>query len=152
MSILIVSLITIVIDNYSHNGNINNNVSENNDERNGVDSSGVASKNFVKTGGSANISNSTSNSLKVLFVNARSLLNNFKVQELEMYATEHDLDIIGICETWITSEVNNSEIAIENYSIFKVDRDSIRDQRGGGVLLYVKYIIYGLYVSACNSL
>ena len=114
----------------NYNIGYENNVDENNNNSNDIENK---SKYGVNPGGNTNVN--INNSLKVLYVNARSLLNNFQVQELEIYAAEHDLDVIGICETWITGEINNAEIAIENYTVFKIDRDSIKDKRGGGVLL-----------------
>ena len=43
--------------------------------------------------------------LKRFFINARSLKNNFKMDELTGYALDHNLDIIGVIETWLNNSV-----------------------------------------------
>ena len=47
-----------------------------------------------------NVHNHGIKSLNCLYVNARSLVNNLKIDELKAYVVEFDLDIIGITETW----------------------------------------------------
>ena len=60
-------------------------------------------------------------SLNCLYVNARSVVNNLKIDELKAYVIVFELDIIGITETWLNEEISNSEIAIENFSIYRKD-------------------------------
>ena len=50
----------------------------------------------------------------------------------------HDInpDVIGVTESWLTSEVLDSELALDGYDLFRKDRPV--DREGGGVLLYVK--------------
>ena len=45
-----------------------------------------------------------------------------------------DNDIICVTETWLNSDISNSEILNEGYEIFRKDRES----RGGGVLVAIK--------------
>ena len=63
--------------------------------------------------------------LHCLYVNARSVVNNLKIDELKAYVIEFELefelDIIGITETWLNEGISNSEIAIENFSINRKD-------------------------------
>jgi hypothetical protein len=87
--------------------------------------------------------------LNCLFINARSIMNNFKLEELKLYIQEYSIDIIGIAETWLTDSVSDSEIQIEHFSIFRKDRGVFKDGRGGGVLLYVKS---SLESYACDDL
>ena len=44
-----------------------------------------------------------------------------KIDELKAYIVEFKLDIIGITETWLNDGISNSEIAIENVSIYRKD-------------------------------
>ena len=41
--------------------------------------------------------------------------NNFKMDELQGCALDHNLDIIGIVETWLIDSVLDGEIAIKDY-------------------------------------
>ena len=51
-----------------------------------------------------------------------------------MILDECKFDIMGVCETFIDSNVADNEISIDGYSIVKKNRN----RHGGGVLLYVK--------------
>jgi len=73
--------------------------------------------------------------LNCLFINVRSILNNFKIDELQAYAVLHDLHIIGMAESWLNDRVDNSEIWIHNFMIYR--RDRCGGSRGRGMLLYV---------------
>ena len=65
-------------------------------------------------------------------LNIRGLLS--KIDELKTILDECNFDIMGVCETFIDSNVAGNEISIDGYSIVKKDRN----RHGGGVLLYVK--------------
>ena len=69
-----------------------------------------------------NVHNHEIKSLICLYVNARSLVNNLKIDELKAYVVFLYLDIICITETWLNEGISNSEIAIENFSIYRKDR------------------------------
>ena len=71
-----------------------------------------------------------------MFVNARSLLTNFKVDELHVYAAEKDLDIIGIAETWLNESILDSEIKLDGFTLYRKDPCKVKEGRGGGVLLF----------------
>ena len=43
-------------------------------------------------------------------------------------------DVIGIVETWANAHINDAELAVEGYNMFRVDRTSCK---GGGLLMYV---------------
>ena len=85
-----------------------------------------------------NVYNYGIKSLNCLYVNARSLVNNLKIDELKAYVVEFDLDIIGITETWLNEGISNSEIATENFSIYRKDRSEVKGGRAGGVIVYVR--------------
>jgi ribonucleases P/MRP protein subunit RPP40 len=79
--------------------------------------------------------------LNCLFVNARSISNNFKVEELSMYANIDNLDIIGVAESWLNEDILTSEISLEGFTVYRKDRSFIKGGRGGGVLLYIRHLL-----------
>ena len=78
----------------------------------------------------------TNNKLSCMYFNARSIVN--KLDELEIYTKEEELDIIGVTETWLTDEILTSEFSLEGYTLLRKDRNDVAKTRGGGVALYVK--------------
>ena len=48
------------------------------------------------------------------------------------------LDVLGLTETWLTSDIDDDELEIEGYSIFREDRGTKGKSEGGGVITYVK--------------
>ena len=49
------------------------------------------------------------------------------------YASEANLDIIGVAESWLTEYVSTSEIALDNFTVYRKDRCKVKLGRGGGV-------------------
>ena len=47
---------------------------------------------------------------------------------------EKTFDVIAVSETWLNDDMNMNDFALDNYSIFNINRPH---KRGGGVLLYV---------------
>lgn len=76
--------------------------------------------------------------LNCIFINARSILNNLKLSELQLYANEQKLDIIGVAETWLNDNVDSSEVSLDGFTTYRKDRSEVKVGRGGGVLLYVR--------------
>ena len=70
--------------------------------------------------------------LKICCLNIRGVLSI--IDELKMILDECKFDIMGVCETFIDSNVADNEISIDGYSIGKKNRN----RHGGGVLMYVK--------------
>ena len=66
-----------------------------------------------------------------------------------MYANEHKLDILAITESWLHKEIDNSEISLKDFTLYRKDRDEIKGGRGGGVLLFIRN---SLLSSACEEL
>jgi ribonucleases P/MRP protein subunit RPP40 len=52
-----------------------------------------------------------------------------------MYVEDECPEIIGITETWLNKDIQDSEIHLSNYTMYRRDRT---DRIGGGVLIYVK--------------
>ena len=69
---------------------------------------------------------------QTLGLKIRGLLS--KIVELKLILDECNFDIMGVCETFIDSNVADNEISIDGYSIVKKNRN----RHGGGVLLYVQ--------------
>jgi hypothetical protein len=76
--------------------------------------------------------------MRCLYFNARSLVN--KTTEFQAIVT--DFDIVAITETWLNTEIRNSELLPgQNFTIHRNDRS---DRIGGGVLLAVRNNIFNL--------
>ena len=74
--------------------------------------------------------------LKFVSFNIRSLYPS--IEEVQ-YKMKH-FAVIGICETWLNSTYSNTLVEIENFSMYRLDRESgnILNQkkntkRGGGL-------------------
>ncbi len=70
-------------------------------------------------------------SLKIIYTNVSSILPKF--DELGYLISLEVRDVLVITESWLHSEIQDSEIHIEGF-FFRCDRSSRKD---GGVLLYV---------------
>jgi len=68
-----------------------------------------------------------------MYTNACSVINKFIV--LEAMVCNYEPDVIGITESWTHYGINDSEISLKGYDLFRSDRRV--DNKGGGVLLYV---------------
>ena len=73
-------------------------------------------------------------------LNARSLKKHNAIYELQCDASYHVFDIICITESWLTTDIDNSFIAIPGYNIFRKDRSSLNSNKttGGGVCIFVR--------------
>ena len=86
--------------------------------------------------------------LKLFYTNCESILN--KLDEVKIAVGLYDPDIICICETHLNKHIDNNEISIKGYVVFRGDRNfKIKlaaadgecdpDPSGcGGSLIYVK--------------
>ena len=68
---------------------------------------------------------------KDFYYNARSLLP--KSEELCTIVGTENPDIVCIMETWLSDEIENDELAVGKYQVYRLDRN----RHGGGVLIYV---------------
>ena len=48
------------------------------------------------------------------------------------------MDVLGLTETWLTSDIDDNELEFEDYSIFREDIGTKGKSEGGGVIIYVK--------------
>ena len=92
------------------------------------------------------------NLLKCMYTNVRSLMNRIKRDELIIRLKENSIDILGITESWTHEGIEDAEIAIPGYNLFRRDRNIVEGgkERGGGVLLYVNENIVAYRVSEEN--
>ena len=74
--------------------------------------------------------------MKWYYTNAHSLLN--KRNEFEAQIDDVKADVVGITESWTHEDVNDSEILLSGFNVFRQDRKDTQKGRGGGVLLYIK--------------
>ena len=73
-----------------------------------------------------------------MFVNARSILSNLKISELAEYASDMNLHVIGIAESWLNDSIDNAEMSFHVYMVYRKDKSFVTSSKGGGVLLYVQ--------------
>lgn len=84
----------------------------------------------------------TAGDIQIVFWNANSI--NSKLNELKCMISLHSPDIIGICETKLST---GQKLKIPKYSVYRMDRDS----RGGGVLLAIKNSLKHYQLENCLS-
>ncbi len=68
-----------------------------------------------------------------MVLNARSIFN--KVDELKAHIEIYKPDIIFVTETWLSENIPNEAIHIDDFNVFRKDRIVMR---GGGVAFYIK--------------
>lgn len=71
--------------------------------------------------------------LKIAHVNICSLRN--KVKDIQEIIYHHNIDILGVTETWLDRTVSDSLLFVPNYILYRKDRSQ---GRGGGVCYYVR--------------
>jgi hypothetical protein len=73
-----------------------------------------------------------------MYTNIRSVRDSCKLEELKVVMKMNGVDIVGLTETWLTSDIDDAEVGIEGYEVFRKDRVVGDKLRGGGVMLYVR--------------
>lgn len=74
--------------------------------------------------------------MKIGFSNVRSLIPH--LNDIESSVTENLFDIFLICESWLKKEVNDEQISIKGYSLYRADRNA----NGRGLCIYIKNTIH----------
>ena len=69
--------------------------------------------------------------LKMAHLNIRTLPGNF--DQVKILLHNHPVDVIAFSETRLDEFISDSEISVDNYQIYRKDRN----RNGGGVILYV---------------
>ena len=85
-------------------------------------------------------------SLKVFSFNVCSIFP--KLDELSLFSFTYHPDLICINETWLSSDILNNEIAIQNFQLFRLDRN----RHGGGVAICAHTSLHAIPLHPNNSL
>ena len=67
-----------------------------------------------------------------MYFNTRSLIP--KLDELRLICATSSPHIVCVVETWLGREISDSEIAINDYNITRLDRN----RHGGGIAFYIR--------------
>ena len=73
----------------------------------------------------------SSNNFSILYFNARSI--SPKLDDLRAVVAAQNPSIICIVESWLSEDISDLEMSIENYHLTRLDRN----RHGGGVLIYI---------------
>ena len=84
--------------------------------------------------------------LKFFYTNADSIVN--KMSEFHARTANNNYDVIGIVESWATEHIRDSELSLEGYVLYRKDR---RNEKGGGVLLYIKDTLNSCTDEICSA-
>jgi hypothetical protein len=63
--------------------------------------------------------------------------------------TPRKYDIIGVVESWATTQVYDAELTMEGYIMFRKDRCG---QKGGGILLYIRDNLAARLDESCSQI
>ena len=77
--------------------------------------------------------NKSHEQLHVIYYNVRSLFP--KIDELRAVCETSKPDIVCIVETWLDHNITDNEVAIQDYQLFRLDRN----RHGGGIALFVHF-------------
>ena len=78
------------------------------------------------------------NTLTCMYTNARSMMNLNKRDEIKLLLKTHEIDIFGITESWAHKDIEDAELHMNGFTMFRKDRNNADKMRGGGVILYCK--------------
>ena len=70
--------------------------------------------------------------LRISHLNVRSII--YKMDSIRLMLKDKPFDVFSVSETWLNSDIPDSELAIEGYSFTRQDRI---DRKGGGCMVYV---------------
>ena len=78
--------------------------------------------------------------LKFCHINVRSISN--KIDQFKLHFENSGIDVITVSETWLTKDICNSILYMEDYQMFRLDRSHTNGngipKKGGGLMIYVK--------------
>ena len=78
------------------------------------------------------------NALNCMYTNARSMMNLNKRDEIELLLKTHEIDILGITESWAHKDIEDAELNINGFTMLRKDRNNADKIRGVGVILCCK--------------
>ena len=88
----------------------------------------------VETAPSVPSGQGASSGISVIYSNLRSIRN--KLDEILLLVEQRSPDLMAFTETWLTSNVLDSEVQIPGYELLRADR--LGNHTGGGTILYWK--------------
>lgn len=91
---------------------------------------------------------------KIVHFNAQGLLEGSHFEHVCLYNKDLRADIIAISETWLKKSVVNSLVNIDNYKIFRSDRNFKQNyvkKGGGGVCAYIHESFKAKYLDKSNG-
>ena len=72
-------------------------------------------------------------------MNVRSLINLERRMKFANAIATSNNDILCLCEAWLNENIATSELILNEYSIYRSERQTVKDQNlHGGVLMAVK--------------
>ena len=92
----------------------------------------------------------SAHNLKCLYTNANIVIN--KMDELRERILVNDFDVIAVTETWAKEEIIDSELSVDGYVLYRKDRKSDRQCRGGGVIILVKTSLKSKSLTKLNDI
>ena len=72
--------------------------------------------------------------VKLSALNIRNICN--KVIDIEILLHQSGLDYLGLCETWMASDIDSEVLNVHGYDVHRLDRTTVLDKKGGGLLAY----------------
>ena len=84
--------------------------------------------------------NLTAKGFKIGHLNIQGIQNKFDQVQLMLNNSNNDIHVFGLSETKLKDFHPDSSFKIENYQLFRKDRDITRERReqGGGIIVYVR--------------
>ena len=73
---------------------------------------------------------------RCFYTNANNLVA--RIDEFREVVINKGFHIVAVTETWARDEVDDAEIGVEGYTMYRKDRESDMYNKGGGVIIYVK--------------
>ena len=76
--------------------------------------------------------NFSNRGLNVVCLNIRHIMP--KLDEIKYVLSHSKIHILGLCETFLINEIQDSDIQIPNFNCIRRDRDN---RKGGGIVVYI---------------
>ena len=73
---------------------------------------------------------------KIAHLNINRLLNS--IDAVKKILCSYTFDVLAISKTWLSPEIEDSEILIEGCKVIRKDRQCNNKTMGGGVLIYIR--------------
>ena len=98
---------------------------------------------------------SSSKGLKMAELSVRSLAPALKMDAVRMLLIQHDLDLLCITESWLTTAISDNVLLFPGYQVFRRDRQLPRRNRarvqGGGLVILLREGLNGAVLDIESS-